>query len=284
MILTCPNCYSQYKIGLAVMGNRGRDVRCTACGEVWHEDDHVVVRVEQPVDNNVENDTEFLSAQDILDIPESIKPTHDDAENKGQYGAGTDKKISYAIAATIFLCVLSYLLLSSASMMRDYPSMQGFYALFGIQMEIPDSGKVAFANIKAAHHDGIVKVSGDIVNLTDDPQTLYMLEVTIGEGADGQPSQWFAVPPKLVLGPEETITFKTESHLEQELGQGEDGHEDAESSDHEPTQSDDVQYVTVRFVLKPALKASKTDEADDENIPVPHEIENDHQSDHAASL
>ncbi len=284
MILTCPNCYSQYKIGLAVMGNRGRDVRCTACGEVWHEDDHVVVRVEQPMDNNVENDTELLSAQDILDIPESIKPTHDDAENKGQYGAGTDKKISYAIAATIFLCVLSYLLLSSASMMRDYPSMQGFYALFGIQMEIPDSGKLTFANIKAAHHEGIVKVSGDIVNLTDDPQTLYMLEITIGDGADGHQAQWFAVPPKLVLDPEETITFKTESHLEQELDQVEYGHDDAESSDHELTQSDDVQYVTVRFVLKPALKASKTDEADDGNIPVPHEIENDHQSDHAASL
>lgn len=286
MILTCPNCYSQYKIGLAVMGNRGRDVRCSACGEVWHEDDHVVERVENPVDNNSEDETEFMSTQDILDIPESIMPTHDDSDNLGKGSLNSDKNISYAIAAAIFLCILTYLLLSSTSMMRSYPSMQGFYALFGIEMALPDSGKVTFVNIKAAYHEGIVKVSGDIVNLTSDQQALHMLEITIDEGADHNIAQWYAVPPKLILDGEETITFNTEQHLELGSGQADEEQEEPneKTSDHETDHSDSVQHASVRFVLKPALKASKTDGEDGGNIPTPHESGNDHQNDHATSL
>ena len=35
MIITCPNCATRYKINPASLGDEGRTVRCSSCGERW---------------------------------------------------------------------------------------------------------------------------------------------------------------------------------------------------------------------------------------------------------
>lgn len=318
MILTCPNCYSQFNVDAATIGNAGRNVRCSACKEVWFEvgdDDSFDNLVESLVEESVDIfDDEEVEEQDIQegtttdtksgddetavgDIPEAIKPQDHEGPNTDHDG-NTDKSktASYAIAACVFVLVLVYLLLSSSSMMRTHPSMQAFYALFGIHMELPTS--VTFAKITAVHADGAVDVKGNIVNLSEAPQTLRMMELTV-LGKDQQVlAKWYATPPKAILKAQETVEFSSktpfgdaaEAGEAEHDAEGEASHGDAgavpQSAEHvtESDQDDGNKYIRVRFVLSPRLVLSKTDEEVAENTPTPHEGESDHPNDHEASL
>ena len=306
MILTCPNCYSQFKVSLAVIGNQPRNVRCSACGEVWEEISHIEEGVEKDVDNNegeteegVEGDIsedDVITAHEEVDIPDSIKPEEGDGEDEIKVKADDkEKKIAYGIAACLFLVVFIYLMLSSTSMMRAHPSMQAFYSLVGVHMDIPSSDKITFANVKAHDLDNEIKVSGEIINLTGEPQTLRMMEITVTDGAEQVLTSWFAAPPKAVMESEETVKFVSKYHTQGSTRDhdstdehGDDHEKKSYNKDNavesEEPHADENRYVRVRFVLSPNLSLSKIDEEADGNTPVPHGDESGHQSDHEASL
>ena len=59
MILSCPNCATQYKVNEAVIGMRGRTVRCTACKTTWHAEVPIDLRYSEgrrPEDEREEED------------------------------------------------------------------------------------------------------------------------------------------------------------------------------------------------------------------------------------
>lgn len=37
MILTCPQCSTQFKLDDALIGEAGRKVKCSSCAHVWHQ-------------------------------------------------------------------------------------------------------------------------------------------------------------------------------------------------------------------------------------------------------
>jgi len=271
MILTCPNCNSQFKVSLEALGNKGRSVRCSACDEIWFEDSHLKELGENIVEDNsttfeVEfDDLEEQAEEQVfeeIEIPDAIKPQSESYSVTNNHISGNEsnveRKTAYAISAVTFIIILIYLLFFSTSIMRSNPAMQAFYGLFGIGMEIPTSDKVTFANLQANEHEGVIKVSGDIINLTEDMQTLRMLEISLNEDSDEEKIRWFATPPKITLEGEESVKFYSEYKLDKSQksnhveGSKYNGHDAVNTDDH-ARGSTSKQFIRVRFVLKPAL-------------------------------
>jgi len=302
MILTCPTCYSQFKASLAVLGNQPRKVRCTACGEVWLEKEHLQKPVDDPVNKNediAQSEDSFSEASDSVDntsvddeIPEIIKPDSGDYHVFKKNASQKDLNTAYAIVASAFILILVWVLMSASSMMQKYPGTYTFYRIFGYTMDLPSADNVTFTQLSAENDKGLLTVSGNIVNLRTEEQRLQMMQIKITDGAEHVYASWFATPPKAVLQGEETVAFKSEYHMEEHaIG----GNHDDNGNEHNPTEEHhgdmvhahgamnlDGKYVEVTFVMKPSLPISKTDEADGADTQVLPEGENDHQNAHEA--
>jgi len=64
MRLICPNCGAQYEVDDAVIPEAGRDVQCSACGQLWFQKSHAMLEAE------AEEMPEALAAPEGWDIPE----------------------------------------------------------------------------------------------------------------------------------------------------------------------------------------------------------------------
>ena len=50
MILTCPNCGTQYAVKDGAIPAQGRKVRCASCGQSWHQDPETAEVRSEPVE------------------------------------------------------------------------------------------------------------------------------------------------------------------------------------------------------------------------------------------
>lgn len=306
MILTCPTCYSQFKASLAVLGNQPRKVRCTACGEVWLEKEHIQKPVDQTVNKNdglAQSDDSFSETLDSVnntsvddEIPEIIKPDSGDYHVFKETASQKDLNTAYAIVASAFILILFWLLMSASSMMQKYPGTYAFYRIFGYSMDLPSDESVTFTQLSAENDKGLLTVSGNIVNLRPQEQRLKMMQIKITDGADHVYASWFATPPKAVLKGEETVVFTSEYQIDEHMSADDHNdvaskgeHKDNAAEDHHGdtgqshgSVSLDGKFVEVTFVMKPSLQISKTDEEGGEDTQVLPEAENDHRNAHGA--
>ena len=168
-----------------------------------------------------------------------------------------NKALGIWLAASVFLIIFLYLLIFSTSIMHKYPSMQAFYALLGIHMEVPGKGLV-FDQVNAEDDGKIITVHGRITNLTSEDKNVPVIEASLVDRAGTVLSHWYVHPSENVLEAEKTMAFETQHHK-------------TKAGDHETN-------IRMRFVLTP-----KIDEGDDGNSPVLHQSGSDHQSDHGES-
>ena len=76
MILTCPKCTTQFKLSSEKLGDGGRKVRCTHCGNIWFQ---------EPETDAVENDDlGILGLLDDLENPEVAAELDSDFEEYGE--------------------------------------------------------------------------------------------------------------------------------------------------------------------------------------------------------
>lgn len=99
MILTCPNCNGQFNVDDALIGDKGRKVKCSSCAEIWfQEPEYVEIEEDEIEDTPVEEegddfnidlveeeDNDFkvdLVDFDVLDEPEDVdEPEEPEAED-----------------------------------------------------------------------------------------------------------------------------------------------------------------------------------------------------------
>lgn len=283
MILICPNCNSHFKTSLAAFGREGRNVKCSACGEVWWQepslDDVAKLIVEEDIAAVEKVEPE---KQDDLEVSSQPEITAEDfaqnaQERRQEFERQEGRSLAKRVAAALFLIVFVYLLAAHASIMKAHMGMQGFYKIFGLHMKVPDNLTLMFEGVQAEKVGDEILVSGRIVNLSSENWALPLIEVSVfkpGYTPDGQAhdevlATWVETPPQPELESEMETPFSYKRVL---------------SLSSEPSESSKEVYMArVRFVVSPLEESDEAEAEQSHDIhgtehETTHETEDKHDA------
>lgn len=252
MILSCPNCYSQFNVQDDAIGIDGRKVKCSCCKESWFQDpdpDWLAEKLAEQTDrleeqlshaaDDVEEDSVEVDDSDYTDIPLVSNP-------------GMEKSlVTYCVLFGGFILFMSYIFMNTHSAMYRNPGWSSFYALFGIGVNFPDE-RLSFDKVVASGDGQTLNVSGVVTNLSSNEIKLYPLRFLVLDENDGVVTQWYDYLDGHFIGPEESIEFETSYAFEDDHGR-----------------------VEVRFDLDPKIALEGGDSSQ-----VHHQSGSDHQSAH----
>lgn len=253
MILSCPNCYSQFNVEDDAIGVEGRKVKCSSCKEIWVQDPDPDWLADKLAEQT-EKLEQQLSAQ-AYDEVESVEEVGEDdssLSSDDQLSGDRDSVqsipnlkrkrsvASYGIAASVLLLFLSYLFLNSASIMQRDPAWLGFYGLFGLSIDFPED--VVFDQVIAEADGHSLVVKGSVANLSSELVKLYPFEVVITDKNSSILASWTTSLERDYADAEEVIKFETSHAFNAEAGD-----------------------VHLRFILDSKIASEGVD-----NIPVHH--------------
>lgn len=227
MILTCPNCATRYSVDGAKFPAEGRTVRCSKCGQSWHQPG------EQPeVEAPVAAPEPVPQARPEPEIQPQPEPERETAI--GGYAVNAAPTRSFAPASAVpderrgllpklavvagwlgLIAVVVLIALSAVRYRQDiaviWPQSAGVYSSLG--MPVNTSG-IDFrqVNYKRESEDGqvVLAVSGMIVNTGKRelpvPQTV---RVTLSDGDNRELYHWTFKPNTTTLKPGQSVPFVT---------------------------------------------------------------------------
>ncbi|WP_245344378.1 MULTISPECIES: MJ0042-type zinc finger domain-containing protein [Asticcacaulis] len=214
MILSCPNCATQYKVNEAAIGLRGRTVRCTACKTTWH--------AETPIDLRYSEGR----AKDELELKEEAPKTKEELfqvkakKLPGKYRAMLeDKKRLRALAiegmvwgglaaVAIATFVLAYVL--RVDIVKAFPRIAGAYAMVGLKVN-PTHLQFEKHTAEVAFKGGrfVVTVKAQIKNLSNKAVPVPPVRVTLYDSTQNPFDSVLMPPGDLMVAPHavQTLTF-----------------------------------------------------------------------------
>lgn len=272
MILTCPNCYSQFDVDDELIGADGRKVRCTTCKETWFQEKIEDVEGVIEKDDSISDEIEGVAEENIDDIINDISSIINDIEDEDAAQNSRiivkkpapipspsndqvkNKKMSAVLSVVIFALIFTILLNFAQPIMRAYPPAQAFYALVGVDMDIAGAGLV-FADSRAEYNSETIHVFGTISNITTNEKTIPIIEALLKDNFGVTMGKWHIPVAEKVLMAGSNAKYSSYYKVE---------HADKIT---------DSAYVQVRFILGDDIK---TDAVDGEDNQALHQGENDH--------
>lgn len=226
MILTCPQCETQFELDASLLLPDGKRVRCSACTHEWLQkpegaDEGEQSESVQPEDAQPDEGNTTQQA----DIPEGVKPTHDDSpkENKANEKQSVidhlkdqENLMGYGAALLVFMVILILLTVFSGGLAKAWPAMKGLYNVIGVQVHSAGQG-LSFDRVSASYtRDQKVKIVGDVLNLTS--HHVDVPQMTASMVVDGQalPVQWAVDAKAKTIEAESKTRFTSEYHYEGE--------------------------------------------------------------------
>jgi predicted Zn finger-like uncharacterized protein len=225
MILSCPNCATQYKVNEAVIGMRGRTVRCTACKTTWHAEIPIDLRYSEGRRPEDEQEAEVAptKSEQLKAVKAKILP----AKYRAMLSAQA-KLRAVAIEGMVWggLAALAVLALSLAyvlrvDIVRAFPRIAGAYAMVGLKT---NGTNLQFGDYKAttALKGGrfVVTVEAQVRNVSDDPAPVPPVRVKLLDATQAQFSSVLMPPGGLVVAPHavRTLTFDVPDPKDQVAG------------------------------------------------------------------
>jgi predicted Zn finger-like uncharacterized protein len=240
MILTCPDCETQYNVDDAALGGAaGRDVRCTKCGRVWHyypEARGIAEPVAEIVPATAEAPAEMteasppprvapprptierLRAEPRFETPAppvgSPPPRNlldrlpDRDSGKAETPAAPHRRFriaGLALAGLMLVLVLVAIVVRDP-IMKTWPSAIPFYQ--GVRLaDIAGAGLQVTVN-PARTPDSLV-VNGKITNTAPTAREIPRLRVALRDGNNAEVDSRVIDPPRNSLAPGATTGFST---------------------------------------------------------------------------
>lgn len=228
MILTCPNCDSEYDILETALGEEGREVKCAKCAHKWfaardfdeeklpeepdsgQDQDDSVEEAQDDDAYDMDSDTDSDKEEDDdaegeMDIPEGVKPKFQDYDSdvwptKPPLHA---KMLGYGFALILFCGLVVSSFLYKNQIIDAWPASALFYEMAGVPPQLKGEGLIveslSATILKNKEQQDVLIVKGRVVNLTTEsinvPQMQAVLRSTNGES--GQ--KWIIDPPVEVV-------------------------------------------------------------------------------------
>lgn len=225
MILSCPNCYSQFNVDDDAIGVEGRKVKCSSCKEVWFQDPdpdwlaeklaEQTERLEEQLSQDISSEDTSLSETNVVSdelLSEELSDIQSDDSNGNKQNVFSRPAkvplVEIGIAASIFLFYLSYLFFNSGSIIQKKPEWLAFYNLFGVSVDVPKD-RLTFDQIVANSDGKKISIRGNIANLASDPIDLYPIEVGVFNENEEFVASWIEHVDYKALNGEQVIEFET---------------------------------------------------------------------------
>lgn len=193
MILQCKNCGARYLVPDSSIGAEGRTVRCARCSESWYE---------PPIEAPLDATSDFTPEPHQEPAPEAETTENFDAV-MGSLNAAANLPIRRP-TTSIGLKIAVAALLAITIGLGLFMTMP---KLFGIS---PSKGLV-FADVKIqkgdADREGMVEMSGNILNQSEEPRIVPNIKVILLDGADNPLQSWELKSNGAMLKPKESIPF-----------------------------------------------------------------------------
>ena len=162
MILTCPECDTQYFADDATIGDSGRTVKCAACGHSWF----VPGRVGQASDSNADNDEAEVKA--AMGAHEAYRQSVREKRRKKSRFAAV---MSWGISAGIFFLIGAGTILMRNDIVKIWPQSASAYTMIGF--EVNQFGLDFTSTDYRRTFDNttpILNVSGTVLNVSNSSQ------------------------------------------------------------------------------------------------------------------
>lgn len=211
MILSCPNCSTQYKVNESVIGMRGRTVRCTACKTTWHAEIPIDLRYSEGRPPEAEREDEAPTKPEQL---KAVKAKILPAKYRAMLSAQA-KLRAVAIEGMVWggLAALAILVLSLAyvlrvDIVRTFPRIAGAYAMVGLKT---NGTNLQFGDYKATTSlkggRFVVTVEAQVKNISEDPAPVPPVRVKLLDATQAQFSSVLMPPGNLIVAPHATRTL-----------------------------------------------------------------------------
>lgn len=205
MILTCPNCSTRYLLNSSMLGAEGRKVRCANCAHVWFQEPDDFIP-----DEDIPDVTRPPEVDDDEPIPRATNlPARGDEDIEE---IEDSRRYAMMVFAALFIAGLVGLFAGREALVKAFPESNRLFAMLSMQPPAPGEG-LAFENIKAIERTAIdgrkmIRISGEIANLTGDTITLPPIEARL-KGALSVIRTWPVESPVTELEGGSRVKFNT---------------------------------------------------------------------------
>lgn len=222
----------RYVVAEGAIGPNGRTVRCANCGHQWFENGEEGLDEElfsqdarsdfmEHVDpDSMDHDDEADDFRSILrkeidaaPLPEGVKPVAEDDPVLAMLGKGgkkksaeTDKMVGYLLAAAIWLCLITVLLVLQPQISRAWPPSNLLYSFVGLKPVPPGEG-LALEHLNAEIMNDKIRMTGDIFNLQPEPMKVPAIMAIILDENENELDNVFIAPPVARLKGEGQASF-----------------------------------------------------------------------------
>lgn len=191
MIITCSKCKTQFAVASTAIGNNGRKVRCSSCGNVWFQ---------EPLDKIAD----VKKAGKATPPPEEVNPI---PKNSNLPAIRRQLKVSVGMYVTLFI----FIALAVSIGLLAHPKLSPkFVALLGMK----NMDGVVFHNFKVSKEvDGKrlkFIISGDVVNESEASLPMPSIIATVYSKGGREMGKFTFPPPQESLLPGEIVSVQPE--------------------------------------------------------------------------
>jgi predicted Zn finger-like uncharacterized protein len=183
MILTCPQCATQYNVDAAKFPAAGRDVRCAKCAHVWHQDAPEPERAPEPVFVAPAPEPAPRRAAYVAPAaPEDEAREEDQSEGHraspwpGRIGLGLGWLALVGAVLVIGFAAVGF----RQQVARTWPRTASLYAALGMNVNALGIDLRDISH-RQETEDGqpVLAIGGNLVNLSSRPVSVPPIEVTL---------------------------------------------------------------------------------------------------------
>ncbi len=206
MILSCPNCATQYAIDEAQLGPGGRTVRCAACKTTWRAE-----RIEAPIElEPAKPEPAPVKAEDLKKVkaktlPKSYRALQDYKRRMKAFAA---QGLVWGGLVAGFAVVLVCGFVLRANVVQLFPRAAGAYAMVGAPVNATHLQIISQTGDK--HVKGgrfVVTVTAQVRNLSDQPVPVPPMKVKLLDATLQQFDTAIMPAPGLVMEPHAVRTL-----------------------------------------------------------------------------
>jgi predicted Zn finger-like uncharacterized protein len=225
MILTCPQCQSQYNLDPGKLGAGGRTVRCAGCSHTWfqpseapihasaeapQQDDAVFEAILSEVGDSAALRTKEAADADMMQVLRHISSAPVITYNPLGVGALAFGWLTFFLWTSL---TLLFLFLAQNQVVRHWPSMALLYQTMGFPLEAPGEGiriSEIVAEQRLEKEGRVLVVEGKMTNMSEHDIPYPPLQVVL-KNMQGVPvKEWKLDSGTTVLASGETVPVMLE--------------------------------------------------------------------------